>query len=89
MTTAITVTASAMPGNTDGHHWPVMMFWKPMAIMLPHSGVGATTPAPTKLSPAVSSTDQPILTDSWLRTGAMELGMIWRMMIARSDVPAT
>ena len=40
-----------MPGNTEGHHWPVTTFWKPMAIMLPHSGVGATTPAPTKLRP--------------------------------------
>ena len=42
--------ASARPGKIDGHHWPVTTFWKPMAIMLPHSGVGARTPAPTKLS---------------------------------------
>ena len=78
-----------MPGNTDGHHWPVTMFWKPMAIMLPHSGVGATTPAPTKLRPAVSSTDQPILMESCATRGARALGMTWRHRIARSDAPAT
>ena len=78
-----------MPGKTDGHHWPVMMFWKPMAIMLPHSGVGATTPAPTKLKAAVSRIDQPMLTESWARIGAIELGMMWRSMIIRSEAPET
>ena len=45
-----TVMARAKPGKTEGHHWPVVTFWKPIAIMLPHSGAGARTPAPTKLS---------------------------------------
>ena len=67
--------ASARPGKTDGHHSPVTTFWKPLAIMLPHSGVGERTRAPTKLSPAVSRIDQPTLTESWASAGAMALGM--------------
>ena len=59
------------------------MFWKPMAIMLPHSGVGASTPAPMKLRAAVSRIDQPTLTESWASTGAMALGMTWRSRIAQ------
>ena len=65
------------------------MFWKPMAIMLPHSGVGARTPAPMKLSAAVSRIDQPMLTESCARTGAMALGMTWRAMMAQSESPAS
>ena len=52
----------------------MFMFWAPTAIMLPHSGVGTRTPAPTKLSPAVSRTAQPMFTDTCTSAGAMPFG---------------
>ena len=73
-----TVMASMAPGNIEGHHWPVTTFWKPMAIMLPHSGVGARTPAPMKESAAVRRMPQPTLTESCASTGPMAFGMTWR-----------
>ena len=73
-----TVRASASPGKTDGHHWPVTTFWKPMAIIEPHSGVGARTPAPMKERLAASSTATPVLMLICAKSGAAALGMMWR-----------
>src|SRR5690606_35727716 len=72
-----TVSASAKPGKMEGHHWPVTMFWKPEAIIEPHSGVGARTPAPRKDRPAVRRTAVPVLTDIWARMGDAALGAMW------------
>ena len=49
----------------------------------------ARTAARGLLNAAVSRIDQPILTESWLRIGAKEFGMMWRSMIIRSEAPET
>src|SRR6476620_5571620 len=58
---AKTAIPSATPGKRDTHQSPVMMFWAPSPIIVPHSGVGGRIPAPTKLRPAVRSKAHPTL----------------------------
>ena len=65
------------------------MLEAPVAIMSPHSGVGTRTPAPTKLSPAVSSMATPIVMEAWLMMIPSTFGMRWRRMIRSGGTPRT
>ena len=69
-----TVTTMARPGKVATHHWPVIISGAPIEIIEPHSGVGTRTPAPTKLSPAVSRMAIPTLTETCVNAGGMAIG---------------
>ena len=78
-----------MPGNTEGHHWPVTMFWKPMAIMLPHSGVGATH-AGADEAEAGGQQHRPADVDGQLRQeGRHGVGDDVAPRMCQSEAPAT
>ena len=83
-----TISPSAMPGKSDGHHWPMISDFAPDAIMAPSSGVGGATPAPTKLSPAVRRIANPTVTEIWTRIGGSALGSRCRKPIRRSELPS-
>ena len=55
--------------------------------MLPSSGAGGRTPAPTKLRPAVSRMAKPTVTDTCTITGWMALGRTWRKPTRASELP--
>ena len=82
-----TTMPSAMPGNRDGHQMPMIMLCAPVDTMLPSSGVGGLTPAPTKLRPAVSRMAKPIVAEIWATSGGKAFGRRCRKAIERSVAP--
>ncbi len=59
----------------------------PLAIIEPSSGVGGLTPAPTKLSPAVSRIAKPTVTDTWTSTLGHAFGSKCRKHTPKSELP--
>ena len=82
-----TIRPSAMPGKNAAHHCPISRYLAPDAIMAPSSGVGGLTPAPTKLSPAVSRMAKPTVTETCTITVGSALGSTWRKPMRTSRLP--
>jgi hypothetical protein len=78
----------ARPGIVATHHWS-SRYWRPVAIIAPHSASGGRAPSPRKPSPAAVMMIPAMSSVTRTISDGRQIGMTWPMMMCMAPAPCS